>query len=481
MSLRMIELCSRVESFHLDDPNSSLSFTSRLARENGWSKEYAARVVREYKRFAVMAVAGEGPVTPSDPVDQAWHLHLCYTRSYWEEFCGKVLRMPLHHEPTRGGRDEHVRHENQYARTLLLYRELFGEEPPRDIWPSVEDCFRSGARMVRVNRDEVWTIPKPRRGWAGLLVLAVSVFAIGCTPMVLNAPLVAEVRIPGLPFLGALAVTAGLLWLLTDRLRKIAREPRGHGAPPDGFADESKHLYERAYLVGGPARVVDTVLVQLIQDGKLRFDSAANVFEVRVPASEYGSGFEREVMELIAQSPAVRSVRGALFSKADAFREPLERYDLLGDPPKVAKARRVSGWLMVLLFAASAAQLANGITHGKPVMFLVLAVVFLAASAIACFTWKPLRNRLGDEVVEGLQHRHAAGRSFSVVSDTLGFPMGLAVSLFGISVLHGTQYDAMARSIAPSGGSSSGGGCSSSGCSSSGCGSGCGGCGGGGD
>ena len=34
-------------------------------------------------------------IGPSDEVDQAWHLHLVYTRSYWGEFCPNVLGKPL--------------------------------------------------------------------------------------------------------------------------------------------------------------------------------------------------------------------------------------------------------------------------------------------------------------------------------------------------------------------------------------------------
>jgi hypothetical protein len=34
-------------------------------------------------------------VTPSEQVDQVWHLHLTYTRSYWDEFCPNVLGQPF--------------------------------------------------------------------------------------------------------------------------------------------------------------------------------------------------------------------------------------------------------------------------------------------------------------------------------------------------------------------------------------------------
>ena len=73
-------------------------------------------------------------VCPSEDVDQAWHLHLTYTRSYWKRFCGDVLGRPLHHDPTRGGPAEARKHLAMYDRTLAAYREAFGHEPPPDIW-----------------------------------------------------------------------------------------------------------------------------------------------------------------------------------------------------------------------------------------------------------------------------------------------------------------------------------------------------------
>ncbi len=41
----------------------------------------------EYRRFAFLAATAGHPVTPSDAVDQAWHLHLTYSRDYWDRFC----------------------------------------------------------------------------------------------------------------------------------------------------------------------------------------------------------------------------------------------------------------------------------------------------------------------------------------------------------------------------------------------------------
>jgi hypothetical protein len=102
-------------------------------------------------------------VTPSDAVDQAWHLHLLYTRNYWEDFCGGVLKCPFHHGPTRGGTDESVRYFTWYETTLVSYRRIFGVQPPADIWPASETRFSTARAFRRVDTASFWLVPKPRK------------------------------------------------------------------------------------------------------------------------------------------------------------------------------------------------------------------------------------------------------------------------------------------------------------------------------
>ncbi len=155
------DLLTRVEGVPLDQPGVSLPFSARLARENGWSPAYATRVVAEYRRFVFLAAAAGHPVTPSEEVDQAWHLHLVYTRSYWDELCGQVLGFPLHHGPTVGGPAEGAKFTDWYQRTLESYERLFGAEPPSDIWPPPRQRFANAERFRRVNTAEHWVVPKP--------------------------------------------------------------------------------------------------------------------------------------------------------------------------------------------------------------------------------------------------------------------------------------------------------------------------------
>ena len=146
-------------NFELDDPDSSFSFTDRLARENGWTIEFSVRSIMEYKRFIFLICVSDTPQTPSDQVDQVWHLHLIYTRSYWIDLCRNILKREIHHGPTSGSGDKQ-RFENQYEKTKALYSKVFEQEPPSDIWPSSKIRF-SQLKFTRVNRHQNWVLTKP--------------------------------------------------------------------------------------------------------------------------------------------------------------------------------------------------------------------------------------------------------------------------------------------------------------------------------
>jgi hypothetical protein len=169
-----------LSSYTVGPADAALSFAQRLARENGWSGEFAARVIAEYKRFCFLAVTGAEEVTPSDQVDQAWHLHLTYTRDYWERFCPEVLGKRLHHGPTKGGAEEQGRFFEQYARTLRRYDAVFGEPPPADIWPDARRRLFDDPRARRVHPREALVVPR-RLLWpvlAGAVILVTFVVVL---------------------------------------------------------------------------------------------------------------------------------------------------------------------------------------------------------------------------------------------------------------------------------------------------------------
>jgi hypothetical protein len=156
-------LWERIESFPFDSGPTVFSFWARLAYENGWSMPFAARVITEYRRFLYLAVVAGHEVSPSDAVDQAWHLHLLYTESYWNRLCRDVLQKPLHHQPTVGGPSERAKFDTWYRNTLESYRREFLQDPPADIWPAPQRHAKQDGRSQRVNTRCCWVIRKPWR------------------------------------------------------------------------------------------------------------------------------------------------------------------------------------------------------------------------------------------------------------------------------------------------------------------------------
>lgn len=129
ITYRTDRLWQKLEQFPFDE-----GFETRLARENGWGVFFTRQVLVEYRRFLYLTQRAGHAVTPSKRVDEAWHLHLLYTRSYWEGLCGETLGQPLHHAPGTGKPGDETHFAAQYSRTKESYRRLFGTEPPQSVW-----------------------------------------------------------------------------------------------------------------------------------------------------------------------------------------------------------------------------------------------------------------------------------------------------------------------------------------------------------
>ncbi len=151
-------LWDKIQNFEFDDPESSFTFSDRLARENDWTIAYALEAILEYKKFIFLICISNKAQTPSDQVDQVWHLHLLYTESYWIDFCKSTLGRDIHHGPTKGA-EEKPKFKDFYAETLSFYGTVFNEKPPQNIWP--DSAIRFGnIHFSRVNRHQNWVIPK---------------------------------------------------------------------------------------------------------------------------------------------------------------------------------------------------------------------------------------------------------------------------------------------------------------------------------
>lgn len=178
-----LALWARIQAFQFDEGGEDLTFAQRLARENGWPPDFTNRAVEEYRRFMFLAAASGHPVTPSDQVDQVWHLHLTYTRSYWQRWCKDALQTDVHHGPTKGGPAEREKFHEWYVRTKTSYEQVFDAPPPGDIWPPSSQRFGDDIFFQRVNTKRNWIVPRfePNRALhvSMLLVLCVAII-VGC-------------------------------------------------------------------------------------------------------------------------------------------------------------------------------------------------------------------------------------------------------------------------------------------------------------
>ena len=483
MNEQQADLYRRIEEFPLDQPGAAFPFAARLARENGWSRDYANCVVGEYKRFALLAVAAGHSVTPSDQVDQAWHLHLTFTQSYWTRFCPEVLGKPLHHNPTQGGAAEQTKFNDWYNRTLESYEHFFGHAPPVDIWPDAATRFGSDINHRRVNASRNWIVPKwPLKWSAGIAVLVLlTVCAVtGCSTAQRGDGLPAfglAASMSGNPFdlhgeefpglfvlaFACLVAVAAILRCLIRRTDSVAP----HGSP------ELDH-YETAYLAGGEQGAVHAVLAGMVNCEVLTFDVAKRrlIRTKKVSGSNSLHPSERAVLETIDEQGASLDELGQMgWLWPSKIAERLKSLDLIVSDERDSIGRIVPTMLVLLVPAMGAIKILVGLSREKPVGLLAIACIVATIVAFAGFGCRLHRTWRGDRALGRLKSDHAAlQHDFNAVAT---FDVPLAVGLFGIGVLAGGPLDEFQTALilkAESGGSG--------GCGGGGCGGGCGGCGG---
>lgn len=166
------ELWKRLCRFEFDAVGVKEPFSERLRKKHGWSRCRASLAIDEYRRFLYLAATGTAVVVPSKVVDEVWHFHLTYTRSYWDGLCETVLRKRLHHSPGTGSSEETEAFRALYVQTLMRYEEEFAAPAPVRFWPMPE-------LVSRRNWNWGTFMQRPRLAVAAGLVLAVLFFVFG--------------------------------------------------------------------------------------------------------------------------------------------------------------------------------------------------------------------------------------------------------------------------------------------------------------
>lgn len=144
------ELWQKVEAFQFDTPTTQRTFAQRIARDNAWTDAYTQRVIMEYKRFMFLLATTNEMLAPCDAVDQVWHMHLIYSKSYWLGFCQDILQKWIHHNPSEGKAQDADKYKTAYRRTKERYYEVFRVEPTSDIWYD-DYTYAHLPQFIRVN------------------------------------------------------------------------------------------------------------------------------------------------------------------------------------------------------------------------------------------------------------------------------------------------------------------------------------------
>lgn len=485
-------LWSQLESFQLDIPTHGLVFSERLARENAWSPNYARRAIVEYKRFLYLAMTSSHIVCPSDAVDQVWHMHLTYTRSYWNDLCGELLGRPLHHGPTQGGSQEQVKYFQLYQRTLESYRLAFNAEPPADIWPTAELRFGEDLGFVRINHHQYWIIPKPRwsrAAWgAASAIFIVPLVPLAANPLDWRGPIFLAV------YAGLLVLTIVISWIGRAWLLRAADSYQFTPGSADAIGP-----IDIAWMQAGPARAVECALVELAQKDAIAIEGDRIAAGKNAGQARADHRISQQVLASVTSSSIARRYnniyRDALVG-LDGVRQNLVDKGLVLDRSQRTAAIAFPLVLHGGLLAFAVAKAVVGVERGKPIGFLMVAIIATIAAMVLfsvtvpklTFAGRRLLAKLEKQVRLNPEQLEAENKSDPTILDNSALLWSTA--FLGAAALSTTSWTPWRTFLDTQhrGASTASGGCGTSGCGgdsggASGCGGGgggggCGGCGG---
>jgi len=459
----------KIKNFPLDEKDAAVNFSQKLATSQKWSPAFTKRVIEEYRKFIFLCCIAEGGASPSKMVDEAWHLHLTYTKSYWVDFCKNTLDKEIHHHPSKGGMDENHKHEKWYKETLQLYKTIFGLAPPTDIWPKPPEY------IAEIDMADSSTGNKII--WAAAL-LALPFLFTGFVYQTFN-----PFHLSGPEFL-VFYLLFGLVIIASFVVLQNGKEVEQ--ATAANFPDDTT-VFQIAKFLYGKHRAVQTAIVDLIRRDLIRVNADKSMLVLSdhyVPTGKEENPLIASLINQPNDSKVNYEEITANWYRDEQFAHPaLDRLYLLANREKPFFQ---NGVFYVVLIATGVLRVMQGTYNHRPVAFLFFEMVVLGISFYIVTnimsTGKRLYNKaealFKEKLLQQKGHQDQLVNDF-VVNGTpaiVGFAEGfLLASVF-------TAYGPLAGSgfgSTGSNGSSCGGGGS---CGGGSCGGGgCGGCGGGGD
>jgi hypothetical protein len=448
-------LWAKILEFDLDKPLSQYGFSTRLAKENFWTKNFTKRAVLEYKKFMYLAAKADMMVSPAAVVDIVWHEHLTFTKSY-QEFCD-VLGKQIQHVPSTHARDDFERFRIAKERTLKMYEKDFGR-PPEDIWifPGMYESLRLAKAKFKLR---------------SFTLVAILLFGVLTVPSYfLLRPLYVQIQNPGFAWGYFFVGLFVFLWFrMLNRLRQRALIDKAH---PQSFVFDL-HPMELVYLkTFSLERVIDGTLNKLLLDKKIAVHGGDRI--KLVEGATVTTPEEYCIIDLLETVKGEKSMhyesllkilkRSAPFATIERAMEALNKYVLKSKD--FSRLYYLNFIVMSAVILLGVTRIATGVMRDKSVENITMLIVFL--SALFAFAVYKLTHRAVSQPLSEYYSDRASGLQRADNGGEWSYALhGNGVLLPAIVLLAGSR---------DSSGNSTSDSSSSSGDSS--CGSSCGGCGG---
>ncbi len=446
-------LWRRIEDFDLDQPLGNYCFSIRLAKEQKWTLDFTQRAVLEYKKFMYLAATSDHMVSPSEIVDQVWHQHLIFSRSY-SDFCS-VLGKEIQHIPSTHNRSEIKKFKAASERTKDLYFKHFGSEPC-DIW---DETSMHAALNLRKAKMKLRSF---------LLISTLSIILLGIPAFYLLYPVFTHWNNPGFLFF-LIGVSAFVFiffaffnhWYLNNVFSAISQVPFIARLTPMEviyleipYMNRIVHVLIDRMLKKGSIEILEDKSVQVINEESAdRLDEKLVIEELKANNNKISFN---DLIDKLAVKPQFTQIATSMSALKKYFFRSSAFFKLF----------MINYFFIAAIFTFGTLRLITGIVRDKPVGILIfLLLVILVVGAIQIFS---LNDKIFSKILPKYFSKYPTVRQPTYGDEWDYFQKGsLAFSPLLIPLI-------ITSSVNSDGGdgSSCGNSCGSS------CGGGCGGCGG---
>ncbi|WP_316772994.1 hypothetical protein [Pedobacter frigiditerrae] len=384
------ELWDKIVQFDFDNPPSEYGFSTRLANENYWTKDFTEKAILEYKKFMYLAATSEFMVSPSETIDIVWHQHLIFTQSY-QEFCDLIGKQ-IQHIPSTHNKEDFSKFKQAKERTIKFYENTFGTQPS-DIWE-----FEGMYESLNLNKAKL----KLR---TFIIIGILSVIILIAPFYLLLKPIYITINNPDfiLYFIGLVVITVIILEIYNkDKLKIITRS-----------FDKNSFIYslqpfELVYLQTQQlSKVINGAVNELIDDETIKVNTDNTVklvirgetksseqLQVATTLSEIGKTAYPILLTHLLRKPIFWNIVNAM--------EAFKKYFIKSK--KFSQLFYLNFGILSTLLMLGSIRLITGILREKPVIQIGIVVIIL--TIIIIYYLNRLTNMICMHTIPNLYKTH---------------------------------------------------------------------------